>query len=41
METQQPDHLSVYIVVKLIMDKLIVGTGQETTMKSLEIHQMH
>ena len=26
METQQPDSLSVYTVVKLIMDQLIVGT---------------
>ena len=26
MEMQQRDHLSVYIVVKLIMDQLIVGT---------------
>ena len=26
METQQADHLSVYTVVKLIMDQLIVGT---------------
>ena len=41
IEMQQLDHLSVYIVVKLTMDQLIVGTGQETTVKSLEIHQMH
>ena len=26
METQQPDHLSVYTVVKLIMDQLIADT---------------
>ena len=41
METQQPDHLSVYTVVKLIMDQLIADTDQKTTVKSLEMHQMH
>ena len=41
METQQLDHLSVYTVVKLIMDQLIADTDQKTTVRSLEIHQMH
>ena len=41
VETQQLDHLSVYTVVKLIMDQLIADTDQKTTMRSLEIHQMH
>ena len=41
MEMLQPDHQSVYTVVRLIMDQLIVGTDQETTEKSLKIHQMH
>ena len=35
------DHQSVYTVVKLTIAQLIVGTDQETTEKSLEIHQMH
>ena len=26
MEMQQPDHVSVYTMVKIIMDQLIVGT---------------
>ena len=34
------DHQSVYTVVKLTITQLIVGTDQETTKKSLEIHQM-
>ena len=37
METQQLDHLSVYTVVKLIMDQLIADTDWKTTMRSLEI----
>ena len=41
MEAQQLDHMSVYTVVKLIMDQLIAATNQKTTMRSLEIHQMH
>ena len=36
-----PDHQSVYTVVKLTIVQLIVGTDLETTKKSLEIHQMH
>ena len=35
------DHQSVYTVVKLTIAQLIVGTDQETTEKSPEIHQMH
>ena len=35
-----PDHQSVYIVVKLTIAQLIVGTDLETTERSLEIHQM-
>ena len=35
------DLQSVYTVVKLTIAQLIVGTDQETTEKSLEIHQMH
>ena len=35
------DHQSVYTVVKLTIAQLIVGTDQETTERSLEIHQMH
>ena len=34
------DHQSVYTVVKLTIAELIVGTDQETTGKSLELHQM-
>ena len=34
------DHQSVYIVVKLTIAQLIVGTDLETTEKSLEIHQI-
>ena len=34
------DHQSVYTEVKLTIAQLIVGTDQETTEKSLEIHQM-
>ena len=41
METQELDHLSVYTVVKLIMDQFIADTDRKTTMRSLEIHQMH
>ena len=41
VELQQPDHLSVYTVVTLTIAQLIVGTDQETTEKSLEIHQRH
>ena len=37
----EPDHQSVYTVVKLTIAQLIVGTDQETTEKSPEIHQMH
>ena len=37
----EPDHQSVYTVVKLTIAQLIIGTDQETTEKSLEIHQMH
>ena len=36
-----PDHQSVYTVVKLIIVQLIVGTDLGTTEKSLEKHQMH
>ena len=36
-----PDHQSVYTVVKLTIVQLIVGTDLGTTEKSLEIHQMH
>ena len=41
MEMQQPDHQSVYTVVKLTIAQLIAGTDLGTTKKSLEIHQMH
>ena len=34
----EPDHQSVYTVVKLTIAQLIVGTDQETTEKSPEIH---
>ena len=37
----EPDHQSVYTVVKLTIGQLIVGTDLDTTEKSLEIHQMH
>ena len=37
----EPDHQSVYTVVKLTIVQLILGTDQETTEKSQEIHQMH
>ena len=36
----EPDHQSVYTVVKLTIAQLIVGTDQGTTEKSPEIHQM-
>ena len=39
--SMEPDHQSVYTVVKLTIAQLIVGTDQETTEKSPEIHQMH
>ena len=39
--SMEPDHQSVYTVVKLTTAQLIVGTDQETTKRSLEIHQMH
>ena len=38
--SKEVDHLSVYTVVKLTIVQLIVGTDQETTKKSLEIHQI-
>ena len=37
----EPDHQSVYTVVKLTIAQLIVGTDQGTTEKSPEIHQRH
>ena len=45
METQQLDYQldyqQLYTVVKLVMDQLIADTDQKTTVRSLEIHQMH
>ena len=37
----EPDHQSVYTVVKLIITQPIVGTYQEITKKNPELHQMH